>query len=363
MSHDDAIVAYKRRVEIVKAQLRQDARAIAAELLQPESKIIGRSSWQMLPPHRTSDNDGAFSIRVAGDKAGSWIDFVTGETGDLLNLIMLVKGCDFKAAVAWAEDRYGLRNMSAEQREATSKAIEKRLAIIDENATKAAAEKIRRACLMFSKAVPDIEGTLVETYLATRGIDLAALPNRDRRWVRFLPSATYWMDKTKPQMPVMIAGMVNGQGVMQACHLTFLRADGKGKADVAKPKLMWPATRGLVIRLNNGAGNLTPEEAAAQSQKSHCAIGEGTEDVFSIAMGEPDLRGWAASSLSNLANVPDHDCISSFIVAQDNDWAKPQAQAAFEFGLQHLRSFKKPVVPIRSTNGKDFNDQLKGDAR
>jgi hypothetical protein len=358
LTHDDAKAAYARRVEIVKARLRADAKALARELV-PHGKLHGQT-WSALPPHRDSDNDTAFAIYVSGPKAGGWKDFVSGETGDALNLVMLVKALSFKEAVAWAEDRYGLRHLSPEAREALQRDVVKRQALMDVKEEERRAKNIRNACHMFSKAVPEIEGTLVDRYLKARGIDLRALPYRDTRWLRFLPHATYWMDERRPQLPAMIAGMVDGQGVMKAIHLTFLRGDGRGKADVAKPKLMWPEVKGLVIRLNHGWGNLDPETMAGHLIERPLMLCEGIEDGLSIAMGDPELRVWAASSLSNLLNVPDHNCASSYVVAQDNDWGKPAAAAGFKKALTRLRDFKKPVVAVRSTTGKDFNDQLKG---
>jgi hypothetical protein len=356
--HGDARAAYERRVQIVKDRLRQDARRLAQELV-PGGRVHGHT-YSALPPHRASDNPSAFAIYISGPKAGGWIDFVTEEKGDGLNLIMLVKGVAFKDAVAWAEDRYGLRGMSEEQRAATSRAIEKRQAIVDAAAEAKRVKNIRAACHMFSQAMPDLEGTLAERYLRTRGIDIRDMPNRDRRWLRFLPQATYWMDKARPQMPAMIAGMVDGAGVMKACHLTFLRGDGQGKADVEKAKLMWPAVFGLVIRLNNGKGNLDPDSMAGQGKAAPLMLCEGIEDGLSLAFADADLRVWAASSLSNLGNVPDHPCASAFVVAQDNDWAKPQAQNGFNKAMKRLIGFNKPAVAVRSTVGKDFNDQLKG---
>jgi hypothetical protein len=358
MSSPDAKAAFERRKMIVRDALARDMRRVAQELV-PGGKLMGQR-YAAMPPHRESDNPTAFSVFVAGPKIGGWIDFVTGETGDALSLVMLVKGLSFKDAVLWAEDRYGLRNLSPEQRAEFEKNAVKRQAVVDQNDVALREKKIRNACHMFSKAVPEISGTLVDRYLMARGIDLRALPNRDTRWLRFLPNATYWMDPARPSMPAMIAGMVDGAGVMKACHLTFLRGDGRAKADVDKAKLMWPETKGLVIRLNNGKDNLDPEAAAKAGLRAPLGYGEGNEDGLSIAMGDPDLRVWAAASLSNLANVPDHACVSCFVVAQDNDWGKPQAAAGFKKGLDHLRGFNKPVVPVRSTVGKDFNDQLKG---
>jgi hypothetical protein len=375
-THADAKAAYERRTVIVKDRLKADMRSVAGELLQPDAKTRTRGRWAMPSPFRTSSGT-TFSIHVTGPKAGHWIDFGGTQKGDAIGLVMAIKNCSFKDAVAWAEERYGLRNMTDEQREATSRAIAKQQAAEDAQVEIERQKKIRNACHMFSKAVPDIEGTLVERYLRSRGIDIRDMPNRDKRWLRFLPDATYWMLGNKPRMPAMIAGMVDGAGVMKACHLTYLRGDGAGKADVKckracgkaqcqskgcqnSPKLMWPEVKGLVIRINHGRGNADPEAAAVAGVKAPLLLCEGIEDGLTLAFADYDLRVWAASSLSNLGNVPDHDCAASFVVAQDNDWAKPQAQASFTQAMERLNGFNKPAVAVRSTVGKDFNDQLKG---
>ena len=374
--HAEARAGYERRVLIVKDRLKADMASIAGELLKPDAKTRVRARWSMPSPFQNSGGT-AFSIHVRGPKAGHWIDFSGTQKGDAIGLVMAIKNCTFKDAVAWAEDRYGLRSMSDEQREATSRAIVKQQAVEDAQAEIDRQKKIRAACHMFSKAEPEIEGTVVERYLKSRGIDIRDMPNRDRRWLRFLPSASYWMRADKPKLPVMIAGMVDGNGTMKACHLTYLRSDGMGKADVKcrrlcgkarceqkgcenSAKLMWPDVKGLVIRINHGKGNLDPEAAAVAGLKMPLLHCEGIEDGLTIAFADQDLRVWAASSLSNLANVPDHPCVSSHIVSQDNDWAKPQAQASFGKAMARFRSFGKPAVAVRSTLGKDFNDQLKG---
>jgi hypothetical protein len=55
--------------------------------------------------------------------------------------------------------------------------------------------------------------------------------------------------------------------------------------------------------------------------------------------------------------VHDHACVSSWIVAKDNDWGKPQAAALFTRAIERLQGFRKPVKVIASQLGKDFNDQ------
>jgi len=80
------------------------ADAVAAYLL-PSGRLDG-NEW------RSGDVSGAsgqsLGIHLAGDKAGVWTDFATGEGGDLLTLWQAVRGCDFKQALQEAADYLGM---------------------------------------------------------------------------------------------------------------------------------------------------------------------------------------------------------------------------------------------------------------
>jgi Toprim domain len=220
--------------------------------------------------------------------------------------------------------------------------------------------------MLFGKAAKDILGTPVETYLASRGIDLRGdhAAKLETRWLRYQADATYFMADDKPQFPAMLAGMVDGLGVHRACHWTFLAPDGRGKARVPEgfsTKLMWPRVTGLVVRIAMGESGLSCEDAMAQKISGPLVMAEGIEDALSIAIANPECRVWAAGSLPQYLSVPNLPCVSSYVIARDNDWGKPQAAHLFEKSLERIRSFKKPVAVIASTSGKDFNDQLRGD--
>ncbi len=109
--------------------------------------------------------------------------------------------------------------------------------------------------------------------------------------------------------PAMLAKVTDASGLFAAVHITWLKADGSGKADLeglplhdvqdargkwvspgvgnnVKQKLILGAMRGkgCVIRLTRGASGLTPEEAAAQGVSGLTGVGEGVEDGYSVAM-------------------------------------------------------------------------------
>jgi hypothetical protein len=85
--------------------------------------------------------------------------------------------------------------------------------------------------------VSGIVGTPVETYLRSRGIkgDLSVLDN-----LRYHPMLYYKEseDSKSLKLPAMCAVVRNAKGNPLTLHRTFLKADGTGKADVSRQKMM-----------------------------------------------------------------------------------------------------------------------------
>jgi len=353
------------RIRQAKAALLDRLDEIVRELV-PGGKRTG-STYAARNPARADRNAGSFVVWMRGIAAGGWKDYATGEQGDIIDLVCLAKATNRAGALAWAEDRLGLKAMpEADRRAMEAKAIRDRRAASERDES-ALARKIDRQRKIFAGA-QDLKGSLAETYLAGRGIELGAVKFLEDRF-RFLPSAEWWrgaeVDETGrriagPRFPAMISEMVDGAGVPKAMHYTFLAPDGRGKAPVEKPKLMYPETRGLVIRVARGRGNRNPETAAGLGKAAPVFVCEGIEDAMSVALACPELRCWAAGSLANLLSVPDHGCADSWILAQDNDWGKDQALALFERAVRHFETTGKPVSVVASSSGKDFNDLLRG---
>lgn len=86
-------------------------------------------------------------------------------------------------------------------------------------------------------------GTLVETYLRSRGITVPVPAS-----LAYHPSI--WNKENQTRMPGMIAERCNVAGTVITVHRTFLRYDGHGKAPVRKPRLDLHDWRGTAIRLS-----------------------------------------------------------------------------------------------------------------
>ncbi len=348
-------------IAIVKERLRGDVLGLCREL-----GLDGRPRGYVLQtknPTRADRHGGSFTVWLKGAAPGAWKDFATGEKGDVLDLVCFLRGIDRKAALAWAMDRYGLKTLSPADRAAQEEAARALRLRAERREREARLKRRKRAHLMFAKADPFVSGT-VAAYLASRGLQLPA--TLEARWCRSFERFEWWMGRNRetgecgPEFPAMVWGFVDAAGKQQACHITYLAPDGRGKAPVEKPKLIWPEHLGLVIRVAKGETGLDPEAAAAAGKASPVVITEGLEDALTIANAAPELRVWCAGSLAGYGAVHDHPCVSAWIVARDNDWGKPQAAALFERAIARLKGFRKPVTVIASERGKDFNDQWRG---
>jgi len=177
-------------------------------------------------------------------------------------------------------------------------------------------------------------GSIVETYLATRGL---SLPPSEA--LRFDPSALH---PNKSRLPAMRAIVRDVAGSIVALHSTFLRPDGRGKADVDPARTTLGRTRGGAVRLFPAGKRLI--------------LGEGIETALAAAelLKAP---AWAALSAGNLAGavIPPRD-VREVIVAVDND--VPGRRAANE-AVARLRQMGFAVkVALPDAVGDDFNDVL-----
>jgi hypothetical protein len=154
------------------------------------------------------------------------------------------------------------------------------------------------------------KGTIVETYLGSRGLEL------------WLPATLRFLPPTKPEHhPAMIAAfgipeepepgcLAIADGAVQGIHLTLLKPDGSGKADIEPNKIMVGKSTGSPIVL------------APMNDLLGLGIAEGIENALTAyqANGFGAWAAGAAGRLPALADVvPDYaDCIT---IAVDDDEA------------------------------------------
>jgi putative DNA primase/helicase len=193
------------------------------------------------------------------------------------------------------------------------------------------------AALAIWQSAQPAQGTPVETYLASRGIDLP--PPDALRFHGGLkhPSGDIW--------PMMVALVTNGaDGMPVAIHRTYLARDGSGKAPIDPQKMMLGPCRGGAVRLA-GPGDVL-------------MIGEGVETCLAAmqASGHP---AWAALSTSGLRSLDLPTNVRDVIVLADGDEAGDAA--VHDCGSRWKRQGRRVRV-ARPPQGTDFNDMLLGRA-
>ncbi len=198
------------------------------------------------------------------------------------------------------------------------------------------AKRAEVALAIWQAASPS-DGTLVETYLASRGLHLQ--PPTMLRFHGGLkhPSGDIW--------PAMVALVTRGEDdTPLAIHRTFLARDGTGKAPVGPQRMMLGPCRGGAVRLAAPGDMLM--------------VGEGIETSLAamLATGKP---AWAALSTSGLCTLDLPRAVREVIVLADGD--DPGESAAQECAWRWKWEGRRVRI-ARPPQGMDFNDLLMGHA-
>ncbi|GGD35696.1 DUF7146 domain-containing protein [Aureimonas glaciei] len=259
--------------------------------------------------------------------AGKWTDAATGEHGDLLDLIRESCGLvDFKDVADEARTFLSLPQPEPEPSSTRRTSAP---------APSGSPEAARR---LFAMAQP-ISGTLVKTYLRTRGItDLHGTGS-----LRFHPHCYYRPDEHSPTetWPAMIASVTDLAGRQTGAHRTWLAPDGSDKAPIDTPRRAMGNLLGHAVRFG-----VTGEVMAA---------GEGIETMLSLRMALPAMPMAAALSASHLSAILFPDTLRRLYIARDNDPAGDGAMATL---IERANAAGIEAVVVSPSLG-DFNEDLR----
>jgi len=253
------------------------------------------------PAH--DDRRPSLSVRVVGDRV----------------LVKCHTGCSQAAVIAALRDRGLWPGQARQQRRDAPLHL----------AADTSGRHIAIARHLWERAVP-AGGTLVETYLRSRGIEI--IPERVLRYHPRLrhPCGTAW--------PAMVALVTRGDGVATAIHRTFIARDGSAKAPVDPNKMMLGPCHGGAVRLASLADELM--------------VGEGIETCLA-AMQTTGRPAWAALSASGLRAVDLPPQVRNVIVLADGDDA---GEAAARNAARRWTAEGRSVRIVRAPTGLDFAD-------
>jgi excisionase family DNA binding protein len=289
------------------SDLKSIARALGGE-------VIGSQVLAPGPGHSAKDR--SMSVRLSATARDGFLVF--SHSGD-----------DFAACRAYVKQRLGLDGDEWRNREPKR---DHRGHSFRPHAHDARVDRNHTAwALRIWGQTADVQGSLAETYLASRGI--VVLPVASLRFHCRLkhPAGSLW--------PAMVALITDGvSGKPQAIHRTFLARDGRGKAPVDTQKMMLGPTRGGAVRLAEPGETLM--------------IGEGLETCLS-AMQATGMPAWAALSTAGLNALDLPPNVRDVIVLADGDDAGERTAVA---AARRWKNEGRRVRIARPPRGLDFND-------
>jgi hypothetical protein len=200
------------------------------------------------------------------------------------------------------------------------------------------AARMARALAVWRETRP-ATGTIVETYLANRGLALPPL-----QYLRFPPACPH---PSGANLPGMIGLVEHENHRPAAIHRTFISAEGSGKAAVEPDKAALvplpaaPCDWRMCARVN---GCLLPKGWKRHSASCMPALCPGGQRY--------QQEGSKASCCHPLQNM--------VVICADNDANGVGQRAANAAAERFLAEGRRVRIALPPTSGLDFNDLLRG---
>lgn len=148
-----------------------------------------------------------------------------------------------------------------------------------------------------------IIGTIAETYLRARAIPPRLFENcEDLRFVSACPLTPY--GRASQTLPALVARVVNNLNRAVGVHVTYLAADGAGKAAIETPrKLVGAEFNGACVRLGVG-----PHVIVAEGIESALSAGDALNLSPVAALSAGGVKSWRSyEGVHQVTFAPDQD--------------------------------------------------------
>jgi len=266
------------------------------------------------------------------DTNGLWVDYATGDYGDIFDLIggatgidsfknILVEACRFLNMPDFAtlpHPSFFITNQRYWQREERN------------------SDSVQVARRLFNIAKP-IKGTLAEKYLLQRGLTNLSQTHS----LRFLDRCYYAREDGKRLiLPALIAAVTDEHGNITGVQRTWLSEDGHKNTEIPYNVKALGRIRRAAVRFGQA--------------KALLLVGEGIETVLSLRVALPWLPMAACLSANHLAAFDLPAGLRHLLIAQDNDPPGRQAAIRLTARAQRIGIATRILTPKHD----DFNTDL-----
>ena len=265
-----------------------------------------------------------------GRKAGGWIDYATGEFGDLIDLLHAKLGStSLKETITEAQHFLGNAPISANP-------VPRRIL---KGSVASHTSRMVSARKLFAAGKP-ILGTLAAAYLHQRGIARfgPALQYHPRVYFR---RAGTGRDQLR-YCAALLAKITDNQGNITGCARTYLDPNTGRISDLSSPKRILGQLHGNAVRF------------WSVSDPADLIVGEGLENTLSVGTALPEFNLASCLTATHLGLfIPPSD-IKRIWVARDNDAAGERAANTLSAKLGSSSIECRRLVPKLG----DFNEDL-----
>jgi AAA domain/Toprim domain len=288
---------------------------------------------------------GSFIAYISGPKAGGWVDYKSGESGNIFQFVQAHKNKNFKESLEYLGQIAGSQKQEIENPYYKNMDIPQRSYVrADMDYTRREeleirAEKIAKITNLVEKSEP-IKNTPAEIYLKNiRKIDTEIESD-----LRFLPNA--YDSNSKTNYPALLAIGRNEKQEVTSAQITYLTADGqKANVDVQKRSM------GLI-----GESLVTIQKDIKNTGVIY--MSEGVETALSIKQSNVEGKIIATLGISNFKKLPLEN-INKVIICADHDKIdSPAAKQVRDAALRIHESGIKIEIAKPPKEGQDFNDIL-----
>lgn len=203
-------------------------------------------------------------------------------------------------------------------------------------------EADRRAALrsLWAQTAPVRRGDLVATYLGSRGLEEVACSPA----LRFGRAVNDGEGGVRPCMVAVVAGP---DGKPATLHRTFLRPDGRGKAETAAPRKLMPGSlpEGCAVRL--------------AEPRPMMGVAEGIETALAASLLFR-VPVWATINATMMERWEPPAGVTEVCIFADADANYHGQKAAYALAHKLARQGIAATVSLPSEAGEDWNDVLLG---
>jgi len=297
---------------------------------------------------------GSLCISLNKDKCGVWFNFETGESGDMLDLLKIVKNMSHTQAYKLAE-REIIPNLG-QLKPVSSEHFQSELR---ENEKKTPSHNQALAKKLISESLP-LEGSIAEKYLKLhRKIIYVGSP-----YLRFHPCVPMW-DKGFSDTPALLAIASTPHSPLQNVQVTYLDQKTFNKV----PNLMVSKRTYGSFKDPEGFHMCTLNEEDGDSLEDNddrdmTFVSEGVETGLSVVQAYPNHQHFAVLGKYNFNSLDMSRLNCHVVLIWDNDGGDVASDPVFKKCAKRLLkngnkvSFVCPPL-LKGKSKTDMNDVLK----